>query len=164
MNVFFLSTSPKLAARFHNDCHVVKMLTESVQILSTALWHHKKNLWYYKPTHPGHPAVKWAAMSSANYHWLLELGIYLNEEFELRFQSSHAAFDGIKYLRRRFSHIPDGDFTRPPLCMPDECKSSSPVKSYREYYRTHKVYDRAGKLMAVWSERGQPYWWDQQAA
>jgi hypothetical protein len=52
------------------------------------------------------------------------------------------------------------DDKRPALAMPEECKIGSPVASYREFYRRHKKYDRNGNLMAVWSKRKIPHWWD----
>ena len=36
MNIFALSSEPKEAARWHNDKHVVKMITETAQMLCTA--------------------------------------------------------------------------------------------------------------------------------
>jgi hypothetical protein len=38
MNIFVLHANPKLAARWHADKHVVKMILESVQMLYTAHW------------------------------------------------------------------------------------------------------------------------------
>ena len=36
MNVFFLDKDPKLASEYHCDKHVVKMLIEYAQLMSTA--------------------------------------------------------------------------------------------------------------------------------
>ena len=36
MNIFFLDTDPKTSASYHCDKHVVKMIIESAQLLSTA--------------------------------------------------------------------------------------------------------------------------------
>ena len=36
MNIFFLHQNPKIAAQMHCDKHVVKMVLEYAQILSTA--------------------------------------------------------------------------------------------------------------------------------
>ena len=38
MNIFFLDPDPATAASYHNDKHVVKMVLETAQMLSTA--HH----------------------------------------------------------------------------------------------------------------------------
>ena len=36
MNIFFLDKNPILAAKYHSDAHVIKMILESAQLLSTA--------------------------------------------------------------------------------------------------------------------------------
>ena len=36
MNIFYLDKNPKIAAEMHCDKHVVKMITETAQLLSTA--------------------------------------------------------------------------------------------------------------------------------
>ena len=36
MNIFYLDSSPELAATYHCDKHVVKMILESAQLLCTA--------------------------------------------------------------------------------------------------------------------------------
>ena len=52
------------------------------------------------------------------------------------------------------AHIPEGDFTEPPQCMPDEYKNKDYVIAYRKYYQGAKSY------FAKW-ERGvsAPDWW-----
>ena len=54
------------------------------------------------------------------------------------------------------AHIPDGDFTDPPQCMPDQYKLRSDlyVNAYRDYYKGEKEY------FAKWEKgRQQPEWW-----
>ena len=36
MNIFYLDSDPRIAAKYHCDKHVVKMILESGQMLSTA--------------------------------------------------------------------------------------------------------------------------------
>ena len=38
MNIFILDKNPKIAAEYHCDKHVVKMILESAQMLSTTHW------------------------------------------------------------------------------------------------------------------------------
>ena len=38
MNIFYLHHDPKLCAQYHVDKHVVKMILETAQLLSTAHW------------------------------------------------------------------------------------------------------------------------------
>ena len=62
MNIFYLDRDPKLAAQMHCDKHVVKMILESAQMLSTAhrfldtdLYADKVGL--YKLAHKNHPST-----------------------------------------------------------------------------------------------------------
>ena len=72
MNIFVLDMSPEISARHMVDKHVVKMPTESMQMLST-------NLDYfniqspYKPVMLNHPCTIWARQSYENHEWLLNI-------------------------------------------------------------------------------------------
>ena len=64
MNIFYLSTNADECARYHCAKHVVKMILETAQMLSTAhrvldgdkLADEKK---LYKKVHVNHPSTKW---------------------------------------------------------------------------------------------------------
>jgi hypothetical protein len=81
MNIFFLSEDPYEAARMQVDKHVVKMILESAQLLSTA---HRildgddqgvlpdfETRLFYRATHKNHPSAKWIRESVENYNWLV---------------------------------------------------------------------------------------------
>jgi hypothetical protein len=56
MNIFHLDKSPEVSALYHCDKHVVKMILETGQMLSTAYQRHcgiDEEL--YKPAYPHHP-------------------------------------------------------------------------------------------------------------
>lgn len=157
MNIFFLDESPELAAKFQCDKHVVKMILESAQLLSTA--HHELDSPYadlcYKPTHRNHPCAKWARECDANYKWLYSHFIALGQEYTRRYGKIH------KTIRERaevLSNLPPNipkrkECTKLPLCMPDQYKDDdNPVEAYRNYYRGEKV------LFARWKLE-EPNWW-----
>ena len=51
------------------------------------------------------------------------------------------------------TEIPEGDFTEPPQCMPDQYRNENYVTAYRDYYRGEKTF-------AKWEKgRTQPEWW-----
>ena len=50
MNIFYLDSSPVLAAQMQCDKHVVKMVLESTQMLTTACGLHGYIFWKYRPT------------------------------------------------------------------------------------------------------------------
>ena len=58
MNIFFLDKNPHVAAIRQCDKHVVKMVLETAQMLSTAARRHEKDLGY-KSAYPNHPMILW---------------------------------------------------------------------------------------------------------
>jgi hypothetical protein len=151
MNIFYLSKDPRKCARYHVDKHVVKMIVETAQLLSTAL---VKNGYrsiqspdtpIYKPTHPNHPSNIWARASQANFEWLHDLGIELCKEYEFRYKREHktkATLGNILFvytvLEAKKSFSTDS-FTPPPAVMPNEfIIEGRSIASYRNYYSNDK--------------------------
>jgi hypothetical protein len=75
MNIFVLDHDPILAASYHCDQHIHKMILESAQMLSTAA--HKWYPWLgnniYKPSYPNHPCTQWVCTSKSNAYWVIVL-------------------------------------------------------------------------------------------
>jgi hypothetical protein len=66
MNIFVLDTDPILAAQAHCDTHVVKMILETAQLLSTA-WHETHNAAYIGTDAPGvSDLLRFVARPAAN--------------------------------------------------------------------------------------------------
>ncbi len=170
MNIFFLDEDPKMCAQAHCDKHVVKMILEYAQMMSTA---HRvldppseliKPM--YKPTHKDHPSCKWVRESEGNYNWMHELWFWLAKEYWWRYEKIHNSWED---LYNKLSHtpenIPSGGTTPPPLVMPEEYKimlNNDPVQdtvdSYRNYYLNDKI------SFAKWGGnvegmRQPPEWW-----
>jgi len=138
MNIFFLHSNAKMAAIFHCDKHVVKMIIESAQLLATA--HHEHgNPVSYKPTHKNHPSAIWTRSSKLHYNYVYDLAIALCKEYTKRYGKTHAT-EAI--LKSELSVAPPsltfGGWQNPPQCMPDECKADDTVQAYRQYYRHKK--------------------------
>ena len=70
MNIFVLDSDPKVAATMLCDKHVVKMILESAQMLSTVA-HTNGHIPRYRPTHSKHPCTLWAGESKSNWQWLV---------------------------------------------------------------------------------------------
>jgi len=154
MNIFVLDYNPKICAKYHCDRHVVKMILESAQILSTVINSKLKMevTDLYKSTHVNHPVVKWVKKSKQNFDWLLELSLYLCDEYNDRYEKTHKS---LKVLERcaLFSKIfRDKGLTPFALCMPDEYKTNDVVESYRNYYIAEKRF-------AKWKKGNIPEWW-----
>jgi hypothetical protein len=138
MNIFALDLDPKIAARYHCDKHVVKMILETSQILCTVL--HQRGIDApYKPTHRNHPCTIWAGECRENFSWLLSLGINLAREYTNRFRKRHASEAVLDFAMLHTHSLPDGTLTPFAQAMPDEFKHSDPITAYRNYYRVAKA-------------------------
>ncbi len=114
MNIFVLDNNPTQAAQFHANTHVVKMIVELAQLLSTAhrlidgeekIWikyvagslparYRKSKRWVlpdhrepalYKATHVNHPCAIWVRESYENYMWTWQMMAALLDEYWLRY-------------------------------------------------------------------------------
>lgn len=141
----------------HCDRHVVKMILEYAQILSTAhrvldgdlSWH----VSLYKKTHTNHPSTKWARESSEHYKWLHLLWVELCKEYTHRYEKTHKTWKKLGcYLYKTPYNIPHNGFVEPPQCMPEESKEGSSIIAYRNYYVNSK------SSFASWKNRMVPPW------
>ena len=95
MNIFYLDRDPQIAAQMMCDKHVVKMILESAQMLSTAHrvldgdeYADKNGL--YKKAHVNHPSSEWVRCSYQQYKWLYDHMVALMEEYTYRYGKHHA--------------------------------------------------------------------------
>jgi hypothetical protein len=145
MNIFFLSFSPREAARLHCDKHVVKMILETSQLLYSAHWilnPEGLNENAYKLAHKNHPCSIWVRTSLSNYMWLASLGFWLCREYQYRYgeHKLHKSEAHILWLLNNPPNsIPYAEFTPPALAMPIEYKKEDPVESYKLYYIESKL-------------------------
>ena len=145
MNIFYLHKDPVVAAQMSCDKHVVKMILESAQLLSTC--HRVQDgTEYYGKTANGrkikrwkHPSTIWLFESAYNYMWLYKHFMALNEEYKKRYNHTddHIAVQKLGVI---LSEPPKNAkinkiATDPQPAMPDECKvPGDAVQSYRNYY------------------------------
>jgi hypothetical protein len=177
MNIFFLDICPRQSAQWMVDRHVVKMILESAQLLSTAhrvldgveivgksktgraqkTWtmRDSRELTIYKATHVNHPSAVWARTSRENYDWLYAHFVELLDEYTYRYDRKHKCGEGD--LHRALSVCPsnlrDYDFTTMPSAMaPEYAISYDPVVNYRNYYKFGKA------ALHKWTRREPPQW------
>lgn len=176
MNIFYIEKDPQTCAQSHNDKHVVKMILEYAQLLSTA--HRiidgtvtvglsksgRKQTRYalpddrdgvlYSATHVNHPSAKWARDSLANYSWLYQMWSFLMEEYTHRYGKQHSSERLLDALRAAPKNIvKDKPFEDPWRAMPDDVKiGSDSLASYRNYYIKNK------RGMSRWTNREMPQW------
>ena len=179
MNIFYLDHDATTCAEMHNNKHVVKMILEYAQLLSTA--HRvldgeehiylrngrKKRVWdlldkrehiLYSATHINHPSAIWVRKTHQNYMWLAQLLGELCYEYTHRYEKTHKVErDGLMNVLQTNlpRNIPIGAFTAPTPAMPDEVKiPGDSLASYRNYYINNKTH------LANWKKRQVPEWFN----
>ena len=141
MNIFYLDEDPVVAATFLHDKHVVKMILETAQILSTVhdRWGSSATP-RYRPSHHNHPSVLWAGNSRLQYAWLSRHGQALLQEYGYRWGKGHACTPVLQALLNAPEGLHDClGWVPPPQCMPPEFQGPDTVRAYREYYLARKV-------------------------
>lgn len=176
MNIFYIDENPVQAAQWMVDKHVVKMILESAQLLSTAhrlldgeeyvgetatgrkakRWrlHDSREPVVYSATHINHPSCVWARSSVENYNWLVDHFFALMDEYTYRYDKEHKCFGELSYmLQSPPKNLKDWDMTPMPSAMDDKYKiSEDALTNYRNYYRLGKVD------LHSWKRREPPEW------
>lgn len=200
MNIFVLHENPVLAAEYHCDKHVIKMLTETCQILCSTIYrihdiHNHKNVKKYSfvvdscifknfprrkeiydnekligsIVHPyglgyvNHPCNKWSYESSANFYWLLSLGIELSKQYTFRYKKIHKCEHILNWISSSFENFKEKfslhERTEFALAMKKypaiiNKYSNDPVKAYRLFY----YFDK--NSFAKWDKlNNKPLWY-----
>ena len=182
MNLFILNKDPVLAAQQQCNTHVVKMIVESAQMLSTAhrmldgtlerrasksgkttvkywtLPDERENT-FYKAVHMNHPCTVWTTKSNNNYTWHWVHFAALCDEYKYRYGKVHGTD---KLLREALyslpKNIPIGYLTQQPLAMkanPECMDPNDVVGSYRKFYQT-----KQHRFKMVWTKRDIPEWFE----
>ena len=138
MNIFYIHTDPIESARQLADDHIRKMQIESAQMCCTAHWESGSEA-PYKRAHKNHPSTIWTRQSIQHYNWLVEHGLEICREFELRYGKRHKTQDVLEWCKNNKPNIPDNGFIAPPKCMPDQFKVEDTIESYKNFYINDKI-------------------------
>jgi hypothetical protein len=176
MNIFAVDQNPYQAAEWLVDRHVVKMVLESCQLLSTAhrildgteyvgksktgrnvkrwmLPDIDMDLNLYDATHVNHPSAVWCRTTIYNYNWLYQHFVALMNEYTYRYGKVHKCESMSQWLVYPPKNIKIAELTPVSPAMPDEYKvPNDHVESYRNYYRIAK------ERMHSWKNRNPPPW------
>ena len=177
MNIFRLDNDPVVAAQMMCDKHVIKMVTEYGQLLSTAhrvldgasekrpsktgksmVDHYvirgkiREEL-LYKVVHKNHPSAVWCRENSDNYRWLYKHFQATAKEYMFRYERVHLTYEKLGghlwFAPRNIVQLRE---TEMPQCMPNYCKQDDVVDAYRKYYIAEK------HSFATWTKRETPDW------
>ena len=174
MNIFYLDSDPVKSAELHCDKHVVKMIIEYAQLMSTAhrvldgeiyvdktannrrikRWcladKHMEEV-VYKASHINHPSNIWIRSSDSHYQFVYDMFVALCNEYTHRYGRTHLTEEKLKDILQHLPNtIASTDFVEPPQAMPDDVKTSNTVDAYQNYYRVYK------KNFAKWTDRMTP--------
>lgn len=179
MNIFVVDENPRQAARDLCDKHIVKMIVESAQMLSTAhrvldgkprtrltLTGRRMKDW----SHPdpnmddalclavmvNHPCTKWTMENDQNYLWLQRHAVGLLDEYTVRYHKAHSMDELVHgMLKNPPKGIAKADSITPfAQAMPDQYRvAGDAVTAYRQYYMGEK------RRFAVWKTARVPQWW-----
>lgn len=142
MQIYILDKDPIKSARYHTNIHVSKMLTESLQVLSTVCHLKGQNsLAIYSKTHINHPCVKWASASIDNYLWLYDMTKELYNEYKYRYGEHKTHLAGEKFKKLGIPYIKEEGLTpfvygfNNPKYWYDDV-----VQGYRDYLINEKAH------------------------
>ena len=181
MNLFILDNDPVKAAQLQCDKHVVKMIVESAQMLSTThrvidgkesrrlsksgktmskYWELNDDREHilYKAVHMHHPCTVWTMENLSNYQWHYKHFVALCDEYKYRYKMVHASDTLLRhYLYFPPAKIKTGNLTKQPLAMKSnpECMFEDVVKSYRAFYQT-----KQDRFKMAWTNRQTPEWFN----
>ena len=186
MNIFALSKCPVESAQQMIDKHIVKMPTETCQMLHTNILfmeyvqaHGKEptlrelkafnQTWHsdsMKPAMLNHPSTIWARQSRENFMWLYQHGLALCEEYTHRYEKEHGSHRRIFYCRLSFDMIdnyqfPQTGLTPVSIAMDDSYRIENTFNDDWDFViESYRHYYREGKWeFAEWRKNRQPFDW-----
>lgn len=185
MNIFVLDFDPMLAAQYQCDKHVVKMIVETAQLLSTAhrlldgkmqivarvnpktgktrrvkqwvLDDAEMNLRLYQATHSNHPSNVWVRESHHNYNWAYRHFLALCAEYKHRYGREHASYT--KLFAELFwppKNIPNVAMTPFKLAMKSNPECMHPTDPVQSYRKFYQT--KQARFKMKWTNRAIPSW------
>jgi hypothetical protein len=176
MNIFAVDQNPVRAAHDLCDKHVVKMIVESCQMLSTAhrvldgkpsielsksnrkvqrwtLEDPVKDAAFCKATMVNHPCTRWVMQTDSNYGWLFDHTLGLLDAYTIRYDKRHSMQSLMRLLIEAPQNIPEGNLTPFAQAMPYQYRViNDSVTAYRRYYIGEK------SRFAKWKVGSVPSW------
>lgn len=161
MNIFVSDEDPVLAAKNLDDRRLVKMVLETGQLLSSALY--RLGCWHehlYRPTHLNHPCTVWTSKSRGNFDWLVRHGHGLNDEYSRRFRYGIGYHKSLRVIvgaseTMKRCQLDVVDMTPFKNCTTVSDPDLTIVERYRQYL---KLKWEADGPLARWTKSSRPEW------
>lgn len=187
MNIFVLDNDPVKAAQLQCDKHVVKMIVESAQMLSTThrmldgneikrpsksgrtmvkyyeLPDEREDI-LYKAVHFNHPCTVWSRESCCNYSWHYEHFIALCDEYKYRYGKTHSTDTKLRDILAKFPKNINrsGGMTMFKLAMKSnpECvvHGLGGTDAVESYRNFYQT--KQERFSMVWTKRNIPEWFN----
>ena len=188
MNIFYLDKDAKVAAQYHCDKHVVKMIIEYAQLLSTAhrmldgaqyieqkyvqgslpaRWRKMKR-WrlddhrepiLYKASHINHPSAVWARQELSHYQWLWNLASELCQEYRFRYGGDQDKQHKTSLVIQSLNFTPN-NIPRAGIFTEPPQAMPDDVKVPGDSVTAYRNYYKVHKArFAKWKGRGAPDWY-----
>jgi hypothetical protein len=186
MNIFALSRNPVEAAHQMIDKHIIKMPTETCQMLHTNIlymqyvkehgeepqlkdlkaFHLATESELMKPAMLNHPSTIWARQTYANWNWLYEHGLALCDEYTYRYEKKHGTLDRIleciPYFDVVFEHnFPKNRLQPVSIAMDDKYRipNQMDIPNWEHVIESYRHYYLEGKWrIAEWRNSRRPEW------
>jgi hypothetical protein len=186
MNIFALSRNPVEAAHQMIDKHIIKMPTETCQMLHTNIlymqyvkehgeepqlkdlkaFHLATESELMKPAMLNHPSTIWARQTYANWNWLYEHGLALCDEYTYRYEKKHGTLDRIleciPYFDVVFEHnFPKNRLQPVSIAMDDKYRipNQMDIPNWEHVIESYRHYYLEGKWrIAEWRNNRRPEW------
>ena len=183
MNIFTTNICPIVSAQEMCDKHVVKMIVEYAQLMSTAhrvldgeqyegrtRLNHRIKRWLhpdkdleellYKASHIKHPSGIWCRSTTGNYKWLYDHFIASCDEYTHRYGKTHLTRTKLEEVfKTPPKNLPAGPQTEFAVAIaPDQKCRQIPGFDKLPVVDKYKQYIRSDKSFAVWTKREKPSW------
>tara|TARA_B100000575_G_scaffold164963_1_gene131838 strand:+ start:394 stop:966 length:573 start_codon:yes stop_codon:yes gene_type:complete len=185
MNLFILNVDPIVAAQEQCDKHVVKMIVESAQMLSTVhrmldgtetrkrsvsgktmtkyyeLSDDREDI-LYKACHFNHPSTIWSRENCCNYTWHFKHFAALCDEYTYRYGKIHSTDARLRKILSKLPHNIPRENGRTPFKLAmgsnPECivKDLTGTNAVESYRRFYKTKEKRFKMN--WTKRQIPEW------
>ncbi len=186
MNIFALSRNPQECAEQMIDKHIIKMPTETCQMLHTNIlymqyvqehgkeptlrelkaFHLAIESKLMKPAMLNHPSTVWARQSFSNFMWLFEHGLALCNEYSYRYDKEHGTHQRILQCNSHTDLVIDFQYNEDSLtpvsiAMDNQYRIPNPLPEHNWDYviESYRHYYLEGKWdIAEWRQNRRPDW------
>ncbi len=183
MNIFTTNDCPVVSAQEMWDKHVVKMIVEYAQLMSTAhrvldgkeyegrtkanrrikRWKHPNVVLedlLYKASHIKHPSGLWCRETTGNYKWLYDHFAAACKEYTHRYGRIHLTEVKLQHVfKNPPKNLPEGPRTEFAVAIAanQTCRQLSWFEELSVVDK-YKQYIRCDKPFAKWTKRKKPSW------